>query len=525
MLATMTRAVLPAWERISRPATATGAIARSQSRILARLLRKLSALPVGRALRLDQAAGALDPARAFRELVPLTQYADYADLIDRVARGEPGVMFRGRAVALAQTSGTTRGADAGERYVPQNRELIAHHRRGGSAALARLLSEAGAGVLDGRLLMLGGSTALSGTPIPAGDLSGICAGRLPRWIASHYEPGPEIAAIADWRERLARIAERTSTLDVRLVAGIPSWLLVLFRAIAEHRGFARARVAWPHLGALVHGGHSIEPFVAPLAEHLPGDALLLEVYPASEAFIAIGERPWRLAEGRAPDLSLLTAHGVYLEFCPPGGGAADCRGAHELERGGLYRVLVTTPGGLVRYEVGDLVLATGEGRIRFAGRSRARISVFGEHVEGYALAEALGDASAATGATVRQYHVAPILPTAAQPCGRHEWLVEFERAPRDLGAFAERIDRHLASRVLDYAAHRAGDGQLLAPTVRALPAGTFEAYLAESGKLDGQRKVPQAWPDRSVAARLIDIAERAQGAEAIPELAARGGEA
>ncbi len=477
--------LVPLWRRSTSPPTGQAAIAACQERILRRLLVRLAPTAVGRRFALAGMTTA-----DFRASVPIVQYADLADEIARVATGAVDVLFPGRAVALAQTSGTTRAAAAGERYIPQDRALLAHHRRGGSAALARLLGVA-PGILGGRLLMLGGCTALDRSgPVPVGDLSGIGAAGLPAWIRGAYEPGPAISAIPDWETRLTAMAERLRGRDVRLASGIPAWLLMLLERLPRN--------PWPRLQGVIHGGHAVEPLVPTLLDRLDGGTWMQEVYPASEAFIAVGSAPWRLGDGRPAPLELLTDHGVYLEFAEDSGSIV---GAHALQPGGVYRVLVTTPAGLLRYQVGDLVRAEGPGLVRFAGRVKARISVFGEHVEGDALAGALQEAATATGARIAHYHVAPLLPAAGEPRGAHEWWVEFAGPAADPAVFSAVIDAALRRRVLDYAAHRDG-GQLREPALRPVPPGTFHAYLAARGHLGNQHKVPQARNDRSIADRL-----------------------
>jgi hypothetical protein len=56
--------------------------------------------------------------------------------------------------------------------------------------------------------------------------------------------------------------------------------------------------------------------------------------------------------------------------------------AHELERGGIYTVAVTTGGGLYRYQLGDAIEVTGHLRgcplIRFVGRHASVSDWFGE---------------------------------------------------------------------------------------------------------------------------------------------------
>lgn len=491
----------------ARRSVLPGNIGLEQSRILEHLVRLHRDTALGRVLAFPRLARLSGRALrdAFRREVPLHRYADLASFLDRVARGEPDVLFPGRALALAQTSGTTSADHAGERWIPQNRGLLEHHARGATAALDRLLDTTGPAPFHGRVLMLGGSTALARNSwgIPTGDLSGIVVDRVPWFLEELYEPGREIALESDWTVKVDRIARRLAHADVTLVSGIPSWCLVLFEAVCRLRGVSRVREAWPNLAGFVHGGVSIDPYLPLLREHLPRGCRLQEVYPASELFLGVGNRAWSLDETRAPDLELLCRNGAVLEFLAEGeSDAARAVGPEDLEDGAIYRVLATTPGGLVRYELGDLVEGRGPGLVRFAGRLRARVSVFGEHVEGAKLAEALARACEVTDSVVTEWHVAPVMPTVSDLRGAHEWWVEFHRAPSDPQAFVRALDEHLRAQVMDYDAHRAGDVQLAAPRLRPVAPGTFHRTLAALGKLGGQHKVPVAWSDRTWAERL-----------------------
>ncbi len=480
------------------------ALRHSQSKILSNLLRYLAPTARGQALGLDRLAKLPESLRtqAFREL-PVEHYNDVAAFIDRTAKGESNVLFPGKALALAQTSGTTSAQGSGERYIPQSKRLLAQHARGATTALSRLTRATGSSLFGGRLLMLGGSTNLVSNEwgIPVGDLSGITVSRIPWILSSLYEPGRKLALESDWTKKVQGISSKLCREDVRLVSGIPSWTQVLFQEVCQTRNCPAIREAWPSLEAFIHGGVSIDPYLPMLAEHLSPQTWMMEVYPTSEAFIAVGSRPWRLEEGRAPDLELLTSHDLYFEFLRE--DLVDrpdlAVGAEALEVGALYRVLLTTPGGLVRHQIGDLVEGTGPGRIRFAGRIKLRLSVFGEHVEGSQLSEALAQACLATDSTVVEWHVAPVLPTSIDPRGRHEWWVEFGRPPKDVERFRGVLDDVLQRTVLDYQAHRTGDVQLLAPTLNILPPGTFQKALRRRGQLGGQHKVPSAWNDRSWA--------------------------
>lgn len=503
----LARLALPWLRREDRPTPTPAAMRAAQDRIRARLVAELAPLPVGHARGLDRLPRDERLPDAFRREVPLATYADYQPLLARVARGEADVLFPGRPVALAITSGTTSAGQAGERFIPQSPALLAHHRAGAAVAFTRVVDWVGAGrILDGRILLMGGSTDLSRNAfgVPYGDLSGIVVSLIPRLLWGLYEPGREIALMGDWEAKLAAMARRCAAADLRLASGIGSWMLALFAAVCRLRGVERVREAWPRLAAVIHGGHAMEPLIPQFQHHLSGDTWMQEVYPASEAFIAVGRTPWRLGDGRPSALELLCDHGVLLEFCPDSDPRPEaCVGPDQLEAGGVYRVILTTPGGLVRWQIGDLVRAEGPGLVRFAGRVKTRISVFGEHVEGDLLAQALAAACAATGARIRHSHVAPVLPAPGEGIGAHEWLLQPEPdcPPFDHAAFADALDAHLCAHSADYAAHRRA--QLAPPRLTLLPDGTIERWLAGQGKLGGQHKVPQAWEDRTVAEQIL----------------------
>ena len=479
----------------------------AQSRHLQRLVRLLAPTMVGKQFGLKKLPHDHRLRQAFAAQVPISTYGDYQSLITRVAVGEANILFPGHAVALAQTSGTTSSDHSGERYIPQNDALLRHHARGGAAAFSRLITATGGSIFSGPLLMLGGSTALTPNAhgLPVGDLSGIIADRIPRWLRPLYAPGLDIALEPDWEKKLTRIISRYGHEDMRLISGIPSWCLMLCERLCQARGVTRASAAWPHLQGFIHGGHAIAPLLPSLRAHFAPTMKMMEVYPASEAFIAIGSRVWQLDEAEPPPLDLLMDHGVYLEFLAE--DHVTVVGPADIESGALYRVLITTPAGLVRYQLGDVVLGVAPGQIRVAGRIKTRLSIFGEHVEGYHLDHALSAAVQISECAVRYYHVAPYFSDAHDGRGGHEWLIACDRAPADLSTFAKTIDQYLCDHVIDYAAHRRG-GQLLAPRITLITTDQVQRYLATHGKLGGQHKLPQAWPDRHIAEMLLSDHEK-----------------
>jgi hypothetical protein len=456
--------------------------------------------------------------RDFSARIPVKAYEGFAPDIERMKRGESDILHPGRCPAFAVSSGTTAGPS---KWLPVNQALLAHFRQAGLDALGFHVLRSGRDtVFRGRHLFLGGSTTLqtlpnAGPPIHYGDLSGLTAMNLPPWVDRLlYEPGREIARMGDWPAKLDAIARRTRNRDIRLVAGIPSWLLVLAarmgRQCAEEDGLipGSLKEIWPNLECVVHGGVPLGPFAEELRQACGPGVRFQEVYPASEGFIAAQD-----AEPEA-GLRLLTRHSVFFEFLPLAEfDEARPNGQRAVPLAGVrpgtdYVLLLTTPAGLVRYIIGDIVRFTGTTppRLVYAGRTRLQLSAFGEHV----IEKELTDAVVAVGAehrlAVADFHVAPLFPDAGagRPVGRHEWWLELRSAPA-VGAdqLAPDLDRALALRNDDYAAKRAGGG-MDAPLVHLVPPGFFEDWLRKAGKWGGQHKTPRCRSDRQIADQLAE---------------------
>lgn len=460
---------------------------------------------------------------AFCEEVPVRTYEDLSGYIDRMRAGEPDQLFPGVCRHFAVSSGTTAGPS---KYLPINEPMLAHFRRAGLESLmlftARTQSTA---IFGGRHLFLGGATTMQrlatigSNEIVAGDLSGIAAAKLPWWAqALLYEPGREIALLDDWPTKIEAIVARTFDRDIRLVAGIPSWLLILFEAIereARRRGrpWKTLRSIWPEFQCVVHGGVPVEPYVNQIRRYTGYVPHLHEVFPASEGFLAAQDRE------AGTGLRLFDNVGIFYEFLPL--DALDIEGRplsgasaiplSECTVGRDYAIVVTTPGGLCRYLLGDVVriVSLDPPRILYAGRTRLQLSAFGEHVIERELTDALVAASREQNLEVFQFHVAPRFaqPTAGSSRGCHEWWIEFSGGTPDRTALASAIDSRLQACNDDYAGKRRGLG-LEGPDVRLVPPGTFETWLKAREKWGGQNKMPRCRSDRAIADDLAMISSR-----------------
>ncbi|MDY6913879.1 MAG: GH3 auxin-responsive promoter family protein [Planctomycetota bacterium] len=479
----------------------------SQRRVLRRLLNRAQNTWFAR--RHDFAS--IRSHADFAQAVPVSDYAGGLGMFQRILAGEPDVAWPGKIKFFAQTSGTT----AGQKYIPVTPEMMRSNRR---AALAMFASYARWGrgsvgrLWKGQLLFLGGSTNLKQIPGGAmvGDLSAI-ATRSIRWpLKRHCEPERELALIEEWEEKLARVAESLAFRDVRFVTGMPSWVKLLFDRVCEVRNFqpeGGISRAWPNLQLFVHGGVNFAPYRTAFRKFFTKEHLrrldFLEVYPASEGFIAIQ------AEAEKPDMTLLTDNGLFFEFVPLSRWRhknAPRLTIDQVEPDVPYSVVLSTCAGLWAYDLGDVVRFTSlkPPQVVFAGRNRHFINAFGENIISEQVVSAVAEAADATGAEVAGFSVAPAYPDKTRYTGGHEYVVEFRRLPAaGLEAFADAVDAHLQRLNHDYSVKRRGDLGMTRVQTTPVPAGTFYKWMKRNGKLGGQHKVPVCANDRRYVDDLL----------------------
>ncbi|MFN0133221.1 MAG: GH3 auxin-responsive promoter family protein [Phycisphaerales bacterium] len=501
----------------------SGAIQRQQLRWL---LRKAQGTVFGREHGFARIAQVPDAelVAAYRAAVPVVDWYAFRSLIARMREGaEPNVLWPGLVRDFAQTSGTT----AGDKYIPVSKAMMRSNFRASLDIFANL---ARFGVplpriTGGRILFLGGSSDLaqSDRGIRTGDLSGIVT-PLIRWpITEIYSPGPRIALMSHWPSKIDAMARACIDQDIRMISGMPSWAIVLFErvlALAAERGRPERtiREIWPNLTAFVHGGVKYAPFDARVRRFYSGDAggpgvpCRLELYPASEAFVAIQD-----TRGD-PGLRVLADIGNFIEFVPLeriGDPSPPAHAIDEVEKGQRYVVVLSTCAGLWRYVLGDVVefdtvparpgrAGDGPARLRIVGRHRHFMNAFGENLIVEHIENAVADAARAAGIVVGEFTAAPLYPRDGQR-GAVELAVEIESKPPEasLRVFRDRFDATLKTQSVDYGVKRTDDLGMTAPTITPLPLGTFHRWLESKGKLGGQHKCPRCANGREVIEAVV----------------------
>lgn len=434
----------------------------------------------------------------FQAAVPVRDYEGLKPWIDRAVAGAADVVWPGRPMYFCKTSGTTSGA----KYIPLTRESMPNHIGSARNALLAYIAETGdARFVDGRMIFLQGSPELARTPggIPVGRLSGIVAHHVPQVLQRNRMPSWETNCIADWEEKVEAIVRETAAADLRLISGIPSWVQMYYERLLAHTGASTVRDVFPHFSLFVYGGVAFEPYRERFRALVGGDVPSVELYPASEGFLAFQDS--REAEG----LLLNVADGIHFEFIPADRYFDPDRPrltVGEVRTGVNYAVVLSNAAGLMAYDLGDTVRFTSlePARVVVTGRIKHFTSAFGEHVIAEEVEGALAEGLAAAGGEVVEFHVAPqVAPAEGLPY--HEWFVEFGRNPRDAAAFAAAVDAALQRRNPYYKDLIQG-GVLRPAVVRPVAAGGFAEAMRAAGRLGGQNKPPRLANARDFATLL-----------------------
>lgn len=436
----------------------------------------------------------------FKARIPIGDYESLKPYIERMASGEPDVLWKGKPVYIAKTSGTTSGA----KLIPISSESMPTHIQSAKMALLSYIHETGnADFVGGKMIFLQGSPELEmKNGIHVGRLSGIVAHHVPNYLQANRMPSYEVNCISDWEEKVDRIAEETAGADLRLISGIPSWVQMYFERLLARTGKSNVLEVFPRFSLFVYGGVNFEPYRQRFAQLIGGKVSTVETYPASEGFIAYQDKQ------SDPGLLLELNSGIFYEFIPADeffNENPTRLSIGEVSLGVNYALVMNTSAGLWGYSIGDTVKFVSKNpyRIVVTGRIKHFISAFGEHVIGEEVERAIAGASEKYGAEIVEFTVAPkVNPESGLPY--HEWFIEFSRLPDQLAGFAEELDRAMQHQNTYYA--DLISGKILRPLViRQVTAKGFEQFMKSKGKLGGQNKIPRLSNDRSIADEMLQL--------------------
>ncbi|MFN8182209.1 MAG: GH3 auxin-responsive promoter family protein [Bacteroidia bacterium] len=462
---------------------------RAQQRIFDELVRNGRMTAFGQ----DHAFDTIRTYAHFSKQVPVRDYEALRPWLDRVKAAEDHVLWPGKPLYLAKTSGTTSGA----KYIPITRASIPNHIESTRNALLNYIHRTGkARFLDGKLIFISGSPALDTTNgILTGRLSGIVNHHVPAYLRRNQLPSYATNTIEDWEAKVDAIVEETLRADMRFISGIPPWVQMYFDRLTTRTG-KPIKDIFPNFELFVYGGVNYEPYRAKIEQSIGRPVDSIELYPASEGFIAYQDIPGD------PGMLLMLNSGIFYEFIP----LAEYFSPNptrlpiwEVQPGVNYAIVLNTNAGLWGYSLGDTVrfVSTDPYRLVVTGRVKHFISAFGEHVIAEEVEKALAAASRLVHAEVIEFTVAPQVSPPEGGLPYHEWFIEFGKQPENLEKFRLAIDESLQRQNIYYRDLIAG--HILQPLrIRPLAKDTFITYMRAHGKLGGQNKVPRLSNDRAL---------------------------
>ncbi|GAA4310068.1 GH3 auxin-responsive promoter family protein [Pontixanthobacter gangjinensis] len=436
----------------------------------------------------------------FVKQVPVRDYEELKEYVDLMVAGEESVLWPGKPLYYAKTSGTTSGA----KYIPLTKESMPTHINAARNAILCYIADTGKSkFVDGKMIFLQGSPELDEkNGVKLGRLSGIVAHYVPGYLQKNRMPSWETNCIEDWETKVDAIVDETLKEDMSVISGIPSWVQMYFERLIDKTG-KKVGDIFPNFDLFIYGGVNYEPYRSKFESLIGRKVDSIELYPASEGFFAFQDKQ------DEKGMLLQLDSGMFYEFIK-----ADDFYSENPERlllkdvveGVNYVMIISSTAGLWAYNIGDTVQFTSlkPYRLIVSGRIKHFISAFGEHVIAKEVEQAMQEAVAETGAEISEFTVAPQINPEGEELPYHEWFIEFEQEPEDLNSFATIIDKSLQkqnSYYLDLI-----EGHILQRLkISVVPRNGFQEYMKSIGKLGGQNKLPRLSNDRKIADKLNEI--------------------
>lgn len=445
----------------------------------------------------------------FKSRVPISSYEAIEPFITRNIKGEQNLLWPEDIKWFAKSSGTT---STKSKFIPISNDALEDcHFKGGKDVLA-LYNDLypDNGILTGKSLTLGGSHQISNLNSDSfcGDLSAILIENMPFWTHLMKTPNQSVALMDEWENKLKKMTEVTATADVRALAGVPSWLLILLANILDYTGKSNILEVWPNLELFIHGGINFTPYQEQYRKLIPSNNMhYMETYNASEGFFGIQTDP------NSSAMLLMLDYGIFYEFvsvCM----LEECEhpktlNIEEVELGVNYAIIISTNGGLWRYLIGDTIKFHSKFPYKFTitGRTKQFINAFGEEMIVDNAEKALKAACDATKGVIRDYSAAPKFMSATNTTGAHEWIIEFSSNPTDMDLFTTTLDETLKNLNSDYEAKRHKSIALKMPIINIAKKDLFLEWMKQRNKLGGQNKVPRLANNREFIDQLIQLNE------------------
>ena len=434
----------------------------------------------------------IDFVNGFRQRVPICTYNEMNDnWWYRCREGEENVTWPGKVKYFALSSGTS---DAASKHIPVTQDMIKSIKKVGFKQIYSMVNfKIPPIAFEKGILMLGGTTSLfEKGEYYEGDMSGISAKNMPRWVSSLlYKPGQKISRRPQWEDRIGLIVRNAKKWDVGIICGVPAWVQIVLERVMKRYGVNNIHEIWPNLRIYIHGGVSIEPYRESFKKLWGKPVTFIETYMASEGSFGFQARP-------NGGIKLVLNAGIFYEFIPFNSDNFNEEGnpypnpqtvlIDEVKEGVDYAVVLSTCSGAWRYIIGDVVRFSDakEYEIAIVGRTKQFLSLCGEHLSIDNMNKAIETVALQTGVTIREYTVCGFMQDNRFA---HQWYLGCDNPDADPEIIKDLLDKTLCELNDDYAVERTS--ALPEIFVRVLPEHVFYDYMKFKGKVGAMNKFPR----------------------------------
>ncbi len=468
----------------------------TQEKVFQELIEKAKSTNFGK----DHNFGEIKTFSDFAEKVQIRDYEELKPYVDKVVAGEENILWPGKPLYFAKTSGTTSGA----KYIPLTKESLPQHIKAARNAILLYIHETKkTKFVTGKMIFLQGSPILKEqNGIKLGRLSGIVAHFVPAYLQKNRLPSLDTNCIEDWETKVDAIVEETKDEDMTVISGIPSWVQMYFEKLQKISG-KRVGELFPNFNLFIYGGVNYEPYRAKFEALIGRKVDSIELFPASEGFFAFQDKQ------NEKGMLLLLNSGIFYEFVEATKFFDENRTRltiGEVEIGVNYVMIISTNAGLWAYNLGDTVqfTSTKPYRVIVSGRIKHFISAFGEHVIAKEVEDAMNKAISEFNFSISEFTVAPQTEILENELPYHQWLIEFENEPENLSEIAQKLDVLMTNQNSYY--DDLIRGKVLQPLkIVALKKDSFTQFMKSQGKLGGQNKVARLSNDRKIADTLLQL--------------------
>jgi hypothetical protein len=489
---------------------------KTQKKLLFNIIRKNRNTLYGK----EHGFSSIKTVEDFQDKVPVNNYESLRPYIKKMMSGKQGVLTKEKPIFFGITSGTT----SRPKFIPVTKRSRHQKSKVMSVWLYRLLTDHPEALKGKALVIMSPAVegyAMSG--VPYGSESGDAYKNMPSLVKKHYALPYEVFCIKDYEARYYTILRIGIEADVTNISTMnPLTILVLCQKIDKYakeiiedirngslnksldidirlrrkiektikpnpmravflenllmeRGTLLPKDFWKDLSLIAcWTGGTVGLYVKELVKYFPEDIKMRDFgYVSTEARVSVP------ISDNGPS-GVLTAGANFYEFIPE----EDIEKTNpryltvdKLQKGGRYYIIFTTPGGLYRYNIDDIIKVAGFQKrapvIEFIQKGKNVSSATGEKLYEVQIIDAIHKAKEATGIGVEFF------------CACLEWqippsysfLVEFTQ-DHDEGKkrhFLSHVEDSLGRINIEYKAKRSSQ-RLGSPKLKILEKGSFERF-------------------------------------------------